>query len=243
MGPEGEVSHGHAMSDQPILVFHNCLGIQYCTVGWILLQNALLAHWLTLFPVRLQKCTINVPLYLGDSLLAAKANILCKKVSSKNPKPSSAVIEAKKPTKSLSAEGEEQVYHPVHPFAMGWSPWHQDTSLGCSKKIWLDLFVHVSSCHQMQREIHLCSVKAQDRGTLMFAITPWVRLTCSAPASQSHISIKSFGRHGEVFTVNTVSCSVFSDPSLTHGTGSPQENFCACLYLTCWFTTEAHVRA
>lgn len=32
MGPEGEVSHGQVMLDQPILVFHNCL-VLYCGLG------------------------------------------------------------------------------------------------------------------------------------------------------------------------------------------------------------------
>jgi len=84
----------------------------------------------------------------------------------------------------------------------------------------------------MQGELtYLSSVKRWGKGASMIAVIQWVPLTCSTPATQPHTSIESFGSHGEVLTVNTGSRSVFNDmvshPSLTHGSGSPGEHFCA----------------
>lgn len=125
----------------------------------------------------------------------------------------------------------------VHSFAMGSGP-----RAGMLQKDLAGLVC--PTCHQVQGELKSSKFREGTGGASKCSVNQWVPLACSAPATQCRVSIKSFGRRGEVFTVNTGSCSVshnmVSHPGLTHGSGS-QGNI--SVHVSNVSTTEARVRA
>lgn len=150
----------------PCLLVHPVL---YCGCALCLKMHFLLTQCFTLVSQWGCKHTQVIFLYIltkagQNSLLMAKWNIPYEKVSSKNKTIFSYCQSKKCWILKCSRWGKTDASpRDRHLFAMGWETQHQGTELGCSKKIWLDLFGHVPACQQMQQKKFIVQTQWRDR--------------------------------------------------------------------------------